>query len=100
MFYAGLLKWNWTKKDWKEILFEHVHPIRKSNSNNSKPRPLIAKFTFHNDKEFVLGQAKNLRGTNFAVARDFTKEIVKKRKLLVPTIKGCKEEQSWRQFNT
>ena len=88
-----------SKKVSKEISFERVHRIGKSNSNNSKPRPLIAKFTFHKDKKFVLAQAKNLRDTNFAVARDFTKEIVKKMQLLVPTIKGRKEEQSWRQFN-
>ena len=39
------------KKDLKEILFERVHWIGKSNSNTSKPRPLIVK-----DKEFVLAQ--------------------------------------------
>jgi len=75
-----------SKKDSKEISLERVHRIRKSNSNNSKPRPLIAKFTFHKDKEFVLGQAKNPRCTNFAVVRDFPKEIVEKRKLLVPIL--------------
>ena len=64
---------------------------QKSDSNNSKPRPLIAKFTFHRDKEFVLSKAKNLRGTNFAVARDFPKEIVEKRKLLVPILKDAKK---------
>ena len=79
-----------SKKDSKEISFERVHRIGKSNSNNSKPRPLIAKYTFHRDKEFVLSKAKNLRGTNFAVARDFPKEIVEKRKLLVPILKDAK----------
>ena len=52
-----------SKKDSKEISFECVHRIGKSNSNNAKPRPLIAKFTFHRDKEFVLSKAKNLHGT-------------------------------------
>ena len=60
-----------SKKESKEISLERIYRIGKSNSNNSKPRPLIAKFTFHKDKEFVLAQGKNLRGTNFAVARDF-----------------------------
>ena len=80
-----------SKKDSKEISFERVHRIGKFNSNNSKPRPLIAKFAFHKDKEFVLAQAKNLRGTTFAVARDFPKEIVEKRKLLVPILKDAKK---------
>ena len=39
-----------SKKDSKEISLERVHRIGKFNSNNSKPRPLIAKFTFHKDK--------------------------------------------------
>ncbi|XP_068674397.1 myosin heavy chain, striated muscle-like [Montipora foliosa] len=81
-----------SKRDSKEISFERVHRIGKSNSNNSKPRPLIAKFTIHkNGKELVLAQAKNLRGTNFAIARDFPKEIVEKRKLLVPILKDAKK---------
>lgn len=40
---------------------------------------------------FVLAQAKNLRGTNFAVACDFLKEIGEKRKLLVPMLKDAKK---------
>jgi len=80
-----------SKKVLKEISFERVHRIGKSNSNDSKPRSLIAKFTFHKDKEFVLAQAKNLRGINFAVPRDFPKEIVAKRKLLVPILKDAKK---------
>ena len=40
---------------------------------------------------FVLAQAKNLRGTTFAVARDFPKEIVEKRKILVPILKDAKK---------
>ena len=80
-----------SKKDSKGISFERVHRIGKFNSNNSKPRPLIAKFTFHKDKEFVLAQAKNLRGTTSAVARDFPKEIVEKRKILVPILKDAKK---------
>jgi len=80
-----------SKKVSKEISFERVHRIEKSNSNDSKPSPLTAKFTFHKDKEFVLAQAKNLRGINSAAARDFPIEIVAKRKLLVPMLKDAKK---------
>ena len=52
--------------------------------------PLIAKFIFHKDKEFALSKAKNLRGTDFAIARDFPKEIADERKLLVPILKDAK----------
>ena len=79
------------KEDVDDISFERVHRIGKSSLIDSKPRPLIAKFTYHKDKEFVIGQAKNLRDTNFAIARDFPKEIVDKRKLLLPTLKDAKK---------
>ena len=80
-----------SKKDSKEISVERVHRIGKLNSNNSNPRPLIDKFALHKDKKIVLAQAKNLRGTNSAVARDFSKDFVEKRKLLVPILKDAKK---------
>ena len=80
-----------SKKDVDDISFERVHRMGKSSPAESKPRPLIAKFTYHKDKEFALSQAKNLRDTKFAVARDFPKEIVDKRKLLLPTLKDAKK---------
>ena len=63
-----------SKKDVNHISFKHVHRIGKSSSSHQKPRPIIARFTFHKDKEFVLSHARNLQDTNFAVARDFPKE--------------------------
>ena len=75
-----------------DISFERVHRIGKSSPIESKPRPLIAKFTYPKDKEFVLSQAKNLRDTKFAVALDFPKEIMDKRKLLLPTLKDAKKK--------
>ena len=81
-----------SKEDVDDISFERVHRIGKSSLTDSKPRPLIAKFTYHKDKEFVISRAKNLRDTNFAVARDFPKEIVNKRKLLLPNLKDAKKK--------
>ena len=81
-----------SKEDVDDISFERVHRIGKSSLTDSKPRPLIAKFTYHKDKEFVISQAKNLRDTNFTVARDFPKEIVDKRKLLLPTLEDARKK--------
>jgi len=79
------------KEDANDILFERVHRVGKPSASEGKPRPLITKFTFHRDKEFVLSKAKNLRGTDFAIARDFPEEIVDKRRRLVPFLKDTKE---------
>ena len=81
-----------SKEDVDDISFQRVHRIGKSSLTDSKPRPLIAKFTYHKDIEFVISQAKNRRDTNFAVARDFPKEIVDKRKFLLPTLKDAKKK--------
>ena len=45
-----------------EICFEGVHrlPTRRSN----KPRTIIARFSFFQDKEFVWSFIKNLKGSN------------------------------------
>ena len=42
-----------SKHDAKEISLERVHRVGKPSSTEPMPRPLIAKFTFHKDKEFV-----------------------------------------------
>ena len=81
-----------SKEDASEIYLERVHRVGKpANSSDEKPRPLIAKFSFYKDKEFVLSRAKYLKGTDFAVACDFPKEIVDKRKALVPILKDAKK---------
>ena len=77
-----------SKDDVDDISLERVHRVDKPNVSVAKPGPLITKFTFHKDKEFVLSKAKNLQGTDFAIARDFPKEIVDERKLLVLAWKG------------
>ena len=82
-----------SKEDVDDISFERILRIGKSSPTEFKLRPLILKFTYHKDKEFVLGQAKNFRDTKFAVARDFPREIVDKRKLnLLPTLKDAKKK--------
>ena len=74
-----------SKEEVEDISLERVHRIGKSSPTDSKPGLLIAKFTYYKDKEFVVSHALNLRDTKVAVARDFSKEIVDKRKLLLPT---------------
>ena len=85
------VKFKLSKKDVNDISFERVHRIGKSSLSHQKPRPIIAKLTFHKDKKICPISDRNLRDTNFAIARDFPKEIVEKRKLLVPILKDAKK---------
>ena len=71
----------------KEISIERAHRVGKPHSDG-KPRPIIAKFSFLKNKDFVLSKASILAGTNFGVSPDFPKEIVDIRKSLLPHLKA------------
>ena len=74
------------------IRFERVHrlPTRQSN----KPRPIIARFSFFKDKEFVWSFIKNLKGSSTAIANDYSKEIEGIHKTLYPVLKKAKQEKN------
>ena len=74
------------------IRFERVHwlPTRQSN----KPRPIIARFSFFQDKEFVWSFIKNLKGSGTAIANDYPEEIEDIHKTLYPVFKKAKQEKN------
>ena len=49
-----------------------------------RPRPVIAKFSFYQDKEFIWSFVRNLKGSGIGMSNDFPKEklysILKKAK--------------------
>ena len=47
------------KEDANDISFERVHRVEKPSASEGKPRPLMAKFTFHRDKEFFVKSKKS-----------------------------------------
>ena len=75
-----------------EIRFEQAHrlPTRRSK----KPRPIIARFSFFQDKEFVWSFIKSLKGSNIAIANDYPKEIENIHKTLYPVLKKAKQEKN------
>ena len=64
-------------KDVKNIRFERVHriPSRAPDRRSSRPTPVIARFSFYQDKEFVCSFYENLKGTVIGIANDFPREI-------------------------
>ena len=75
----------------ENIRFVRVHriPSRRDRSR-SKPRPIIAKLSFYQDKEYIWSFVKNLRGTKIGIANDFPKEIDKIHETLYPVLKRAK----------
>ena len=50
-----------SRVDMNEISFERVQPTRRNPQRFTNTRPVIAKFSFYQDKEFVWSKVKNLK---------------------------------------
>ena len=88
-------KMNISKEDVDEIRFERVHrlPTRRNQTNPDKPRPVIAKFSFYQDKQFVWSSVKNLKDSGIGLAHDYPKEIDDIHAKLYPVLKKAKREK-------
>ena len=84
-------------EDVESIRFERVHRIA-SRKPSSKPRPIIAKFSFYQDKEFVWSFVKNLKGSAIGIANDFPKEIDEIHQKLYPVLKKAKQAKQSAYF--
>lgn len=82
-------KMNISKEDVDEIRFERVPrmPTRRNQDNPTKPRPVIAKFSFYQDKQFVWSSVKNLKDTGIGLSHDYPKEIDDIHAKLYPVLK-------------
>ena len=90
-------KMNISEEDVESIRFERVHRIA-SRKPSSKPRPIIAKFSFYQDKEFVWSFVKNLKGSAIGIANDFPKEIDEIHQKLYPVLKKAKQAKQSAYF--
>ncbi|KAL9964014.1 hypothetical protein ACROYT_G027585 [Oculina patagonica] len=80
------------EEDIDGISIERAHRLGKQNASDEKPRPIIAKFTFHKNKEIILSNARVLAGTDFGISQDFPREIVEIRRGLVKVLKEAKKK--------
>ena len=85
----------------EDIEFERVHRIpTRPKEDKTQPRPIIAKVSFFQDKEFIKSRIKNLpKGKKYGVADDFPKEVDEIRKKLHPVLKKAKEQRKMAFFN-
>ena len=86
---------NFSKEDVDDIRFERVHrmPSRRNANTNAEPRPVIAKFSFYQDKEYVWLRVKNLKGSGIGLSHDFPREIDTIHEKLYPVLKKAKKEK-------
>ena len=81
----------------ESIRFERMHQI-VTRKPSSKPRPIIAKFSFYQDKEFVWSFVKNLKGTAIGISNDFLKEIDEIHQKLYRILKKAKQDKQFAYF--
>ena len=74
------------------IEFQRIHRIGRPNLSQDKPRPIIARFLRYSDRELVMSKAKKLKGTGLGISADLPKDIVNRRKKLMPKFKKAKED--------
>ena len=86
-------KMNIPDEDVSGFQFERVHriPTRQDMARSSKPRPIIAKFSFYKDKKYMWSFVKNLKGSGIGIADDFPKEIDEIHQKLYPVLKEAKK---------
>ena len=88
----------------EQIRFERVYRIptrqkqQQRSDPNSKPRPIIVKFSFFQDKEFVWSFVKNLKGSGIAIENDYPREIDDIHKKLYPVFKQAKPQNNTAYF--
>ena len=59
----------------KNFRFERVHriPSEAPDRRSSRPRPVMARFSFYQEKDFVRLFYKNLKGTDIGIVDDLPK---------------------------
>ena len=90
------------QEDVNNIQFERVHriPTKPLAVKKPYPRPIIAKVSFYQDKEFIKSHIKDIRkGSKYGVADDFPREVDEIRKDLQPVLKKARSEQKTAFFN-
>ena len=79
------------EEETNEIPIERIHRLGKIREDN-KPRPIIAKFSFHKDKRRISSIARTLAGTSYGISQDIPREIVEIRKSLLKVMKEAKKK--------
>ena len=76
----------------EEIKIERAHCAGPEDHKRMKPRAIVLKLLNYKDKEKVLHQAIQLKGSGIYINEDFAKETLEKRKLLWEEVKRHRAE--------
>ena len=79
----------------KGIMFCGAHRLgKKKRSGNSKPRPIIVRFTCRADRDATWRQRFNLKESSIRMAEDLPQNVREiRRKVLVPALKKARKRE-------
>ena len=75
------------------LRFERVHRTKTRVANSSKQRPIIADFSFYQEKWEVFSFAKNLKCTGISIGDSYPVEINNIHRKLLLVLKAAKREK-------
>ncbi|CAB4045278.1 Hypothetical predicted protein, partial [Paramuricea clavata] len=88
----GLLEEKLDIKDARvNVKIDRSHRLGKPKSGTTRPRPIVAKFNYFQDREQIRRNARKLKGTKLAIGEQFPEKIMKIRKELYPEFKKERE---------
>ena len=84
-----------------KITFERVHRMGQKKEEYAS-RKIVAKFTLFKERELVRKQWKTLDKTDYYIHEQFPKEVMDKRKKLLPKLKEAKSsgKKAWLSYDT
>ena len=74
------------------IKIDRSHRIGRKREGQRKPRAIVVKFNFHQDRKRIRLNARKLRGARIGIAEQFSEEIEKIRQTLYPELKKAKAQ--------
>ncbi|KAL9978135.1 hypothetical protein ACROYT_G015622 [Oculina patagonica] len=82
------------EKKAKSFMFCGTHRLGRKKTGNSKPRPIIARFTCRADRDFTWRQRFNLRDSAVKIAEDLPHNVREiRRDILIPAFKKARETE-------
>jgi hypothetical protein len=75
-----------------KVKIDRSHRVGRKRVSQRKPRAIVVKFNYFQDREQVRQNARKLKGTRIGIAEQFPKEIEKIRQTFYPEMKKAKAQ--------
>ncbi|VDI43777.1 Hypothetical predicted protein [Mytilus galloprovincialis] len=75
------------------LKLEKAYRLGKKKVGESRPRPIVVKFSKYGDREMVRKSSKRLKGSDFGISPQYPQEVLAKRKKLIPVMLEKRKEK-------